>query len=310
MDVKIKSILIPTDFSVLSESALIVGLAIARRQNAEITLLHVVDRFSYLQPNEAFLSSIQLNEEIKLKIDEKFKNLIREIEETGLNVTSKILEGTPSSCICQFAHDGNFSMVVMGTHGTSGLREFFIGSEAFRVVKYASCPVLTVPGHWHKTDFKKVLFPIRMHPQALEKYSYARPIIEKNNSELILLGLSEKSKPDTIKDILMFTDQFKNQLHNDNVKFQTLLCPCDNFAEKVVNTADEIKADLIVLTANLDYDFKAYFIGPYVQQVINHSSRPVLCIKPSSNQVPNSGTLILSEKWPRSVNLYEILLKE
>lgn len=283
MDVKIKSILIPTDFSELSESALLVGLAIARRQNAEITLLHVLDRFSYLQPNEAFLASIQFNEEIKLKIDEKFRNLIGEIEETGLNVKSKILEGTPSSCICQFAHDGNFSMVVMGTYGTSGLREFSFGSEAFRVVKYASCPVLTVPGNWHKIDFEKVLFPIRLHTKALEKYTFARSIIEKNNSELILLALVDKNKPDNLKEILLLTDQFRSQLYNENVTFQTLLCPCENFPEKVVNTADELKADLIVLTANLDYDFKAYFIGPYVQQIVNHSSRPVLCIKPSTN---------------------------
>ncbi len=283
MDVKIKSILIPTDFSELSESALLVGLAIARRQNAEITLLHVLDRFSYLQPNEAFLASIQFNEEIKLKIDEKFRNLIGEIEETGLNVKSKILEGTPSSCICQFAHDGNFSMVVMGTYGTSGLSEFSFGSEAFRVVKYASCPVLTVPGNWHKIDFEKVLFPIRLHTKALEKYTFARSIIEKNNSELILLALVDKNKPDNLKEILLLTDQFRSQLYNENVTFQTLLCPCENFPEKVVNTADELKADLIVLTANLDYDFKAYFIGPYVQQIVNHSSRPVLCIKPSTN---------------------------
>lgn len=284
MKIQINSILIPTDFSDYSESALKVGIAIAKRQNAEIILLHVVDRFYYLQPTEVFLPDVRLIPDLKLTIEEKLKEQAENIQkDTGIKTTSIILVGSPSEFICQFAFEEKINLIVMGTHGTSGLRKFFIGSEAFRVVKNATCPVLTIPGNWKKTDFEKVLFPIRLHSESLDKYFYARPIIEKNNSKLVLLGLAEKEKPSEVKDIAILMDKLKLQLHCDNVEFQSILLPCENFSAKVIEMEIEHDIDLIVLTANLDYGFKPFFIGTFAQQIVNHSKRPVLCIKPIFN---------------------------
>jgi nucleotide-binding universal stress UspA family protein len=168
----------------------------------------------------------------------------------------------------------------MGTHGVSGLREFFIGSEVFRVVKNATCPVLTIPGNWGKTDFGKVLFPVRLNPGTLDTYFYARPIIEKNNSELYVLGLYEREKDIDNKEISISIDKLKDQLNNDNVIFRTGITQSKDLPAKILNLAKDYEADLIVLTANLDHNFKAFFVGPFVQQVVNHSRLPVLSIKP------------------------------
>jgi hypothetical protein len=191
----------------------------------------------------------------------------------------------------------------MGTHGTSGLREFFIGSEAFRVVKNAICPVLTVPGNWEKTDFEKVLLPIRLKPGAFEKYFFSRPIIEKNNSEIFLLGLTDKKKPAEIKDLAIFMDALKIQLRDDDVEFHSAFSPCINFSDKVIDVAKDFNADLIVLTANLDYDFKANFVGPFAQQVINHSRLPVLSVKPANNQIDAQIQKDLVQNWGKSINI-------
>ncbi len=281
MKAQINSILIPTDFSDLSKSALKVGIAIAGRQNAAITLLHVIDKFVYLSPPEVFLPDVQIPADIKLTIEDKIKELAERIQiESGIQITGKVLIGTPSDNICQLAFNENFSLIVMGAHGISGLREFYIGSEAFRVVKNAKCPVLTIPGNWKKTDFKKVLFPIRLLLGTFDKYFFSRPIIEKNNSELLILGLAEKEKPGEIKEISNLIDQIKHQLNNDNVVFQTELSPCENFPAKVIKMAEKHDVDLIIVTANLDQDYKAYYVGPFVQQIVNHSRHPVLSIKP------------------------------
>jgi nucleotide-binding universal stress UspA family protein len=139
MKTQINSILIPTDFSVLSESALKVGIAIAKRQNAEVTLLHVVDLLPNLLPTQVLLTDPL---EVLSRMEEKLKELSEKIQkDTGVKAIVKALKGTPSDSICKFAYEENMSLIVMGTHGVSGLREFFIGSEAYRVVKNATCPV-------------------------------------------------------------------------------------------------------------------------------------------------------------------------
>lgn len=307
MKTQIESILIPTDFSILSESALKMGVAIAKRQNAKIILLHIMDRFSFLQPTEVFLPEVQLVPDIKLTIEEKLKDLGEKIQlETGIKMYNKVLIGTPSDTICRLAFTENISLIIMGTHGSSGLREFFIGSEAYRVVKHATCPVLTVPGNWEKTDFEKILFPIRLVPDALDKYFFTRPIIEKNNSELILLGLTEKENPGKLPEIALLMDQIKYQLHIDNVVFQSLLSPCENFASKVIELSNENDTDLIILSSNLDYDFKAFFVGPFVQQIVNHSKRPVLSIKQSNITFEKIGTFSPDESRGKAYDKSDI----
>lgn len=307
METKISSILIPTDFSELSESALKVGIAIAKRQNAKIILLHVIDRMAYLQPAEIFVPEVQISPDHIAEIKKRIDNFAAQILiDTGVQVSGKVIDGQPSDEICSYAYKKKIDLIVMGTHGSSGLKEFFIGTEVFRVVKNASCPVLTIPGNWQKTVFNRVLFPIRLKTGAIEKYFYARPIIEKNNSELILLALGDKKSPSQIKELVSFVDRIKYQLHNDSVSFQTTYCASDDFPNTVINKAKDYEADLIVLTANLDFNFKAFFVGPYSQQIVNHSLTPVLSIKPINDEVQTESSAKLAEIWGSSINLSEL----
>ena len=282
MKTQIQSILIPTDFSELSESALKVGIAIAKRQYAKVTLLHIVDVLPVLLPTQVLLSDPQ---EVLSRMEEKLEEISERIrKESGVKAVVKALEGTPADRICKFALEENISLIVMGTHGVSGLREFFIGSEVYRVVKNATCPVLTIPGEWQKTDFGKVIFPVRIDPGTLDTYFYARPIIERNNSELFILGLYERQKDVDNKEISILINKLKVQLNNDNVLFKSGITQSKDLPAKILTIAKDYEADLIILTANLDSNFKAFFVGPFVQQVVNHSQFPVLSIKPEFNE--------------------------
>ncbi len=307
MSTPICSILIPTDFSILSENALKIGIAIARRQKSEITLLHVVDQFSYIQPAEVFFPEFKVTEDIISRLEVDFKELTKKItDDTDVKIGWKIKAGIPSFEICKLAYEDKIDMIVMGTHGTSGLREFFIGSVAFSVLKNAAVPVLTIPGDWGRTEFKRIVFPIRLLPGAVEKYNFARPIVEKNNAELLVLGLTDTDNPDNVKDVLELINKLKKQLVNDNIKSQTVVCPYLDFASETIKLARDFDADLIILSANLDYDFKALFIGPFAQQVINHSKLPVLSIKPSHVLVESESMEKRAGSWGRSINFNDI----
>ena len=145
-------------------------------------------------------------------------------------------------------------------------------------------PFLLYPEIGGKTDFEKVLFPIRIIPKAINKYFYARPIIEKNDSELFILGLSEMKSKGDIEVLASTIVRLKIQLRKDKVRFQTGYCPYKEFPDIVLKEAKDAGIDLLILTANFENDLKSFFIGPFVQKVIHHSRIPVLSIKPAYKQ--------------------------
>ena len=101
-------------------------------------------------------------------------------------------------------------------------------------------------------------------------------------------------------------DKLKYQLHTDGVSFQTSYCASEDFPNTVLNKAQSNDSDLIVLTANLEYDFKSYFVGPYSQQIVNHSRIPVLSIKPVPEKSQPLSMLKLSESWGDTINFSEL----
>lgn len=282
MKTKITKLVIATDFSTLSESAFKTGIAIAKRQNAEITVLHVMDSPEYPEPSKAFRLDYDVDSH-DIQTAGKYLDMLaaRIHKNTGLRVSSKVLEGFPAEKICAYAHQQKASLVVMGKHGLLGSQDFFPGSDAFKIIKNCNCPVLTVPADWKKTTFGKVLFPVQLKPGTFEKYFYARPIIEKNNSEIYILGLSERNKPGELRELATLVDKLKIQLHNDKVNFHSAFSPCTDFPEKVVQTAGDFSADLAIVAVNLDDDTKHL---PFAQEIINQMNIPVLSIKPFSNQ--------------------------
>lgn len=303
MKSKISKIIIVTDFSAFSENSFKTGIAIAKRQNAEVTILYVMDRLDYLEPSKTFLPNYGIEANHFKAIGKNVDMLAAKIHKnTGLKASSKVLEGSPAEKICAYTYQKSASLIVMGTHGISGSRELFMGSDAFRIIKNCSCPALTVPYGWNKTNFGKVLFPVQLKPGTFEKYFYARPIIEKNNSELFILGLAERNKPSEFKELAFLVDKLKLQLHSDSVKFQSAFTPCNDFPEKVVQVAGEFTADLTVVAVNPEENSTTTKVGLFAQQLLNRLKIPILSIKPFSHHFNPDLQLELAGTWLRTFN--------
>jgi len=74
-----------------------------------------------------------------------------------------------------------------------------------------------------------------------------------------------------------------------------------DFPKTIIDSAIEFEADLIVLSANIDYHFKSFFVGPFAQQVVNHSHLPVLSIRPSNNREEDISSIELALNWGNSI---------
>jgi nucleotide-binding universal stress UspA family protein len=145
----IDRILVPVDFSAHSEKALRYATTIAKRFSARVELLHVVeDPFvTGAWSAEAFVPNIPelLNDLIKAA-KERIHEFKKHLAEHGFVAETTVVTGQPASTIVEYAKAGNFDMIVIGTHGRTGLAHAFLGSVAERVVQKAHCAVLTVHG--------------------------------------------------------------------------------------------------------------------------------------------------------------------
>ncbi len=143
----ILKILVPTDFSSCAEEALHHAIRLARKFDANVTLLNVYSMPALIETQPISTVSAELMKGIEEASQVHLAKLKATVEKdlgSGARVQVASRLGVPYATIAEEAKVGNFDLIVIGTHGRTGLNHFFIGSVAERVVRLAPCPVLTV----------------------------------------------------------------------------------------------------------------------------------------------------------------------
>ena len=144
--IELKKILVPTDFSEDSEQAARYAAELAKRFQAEIHCIHVVDipadllgtsAYYMTGPSEQFMD--QIREESKKNLEAFAKKNLQ-----GASVVTAFLEGSPFVQIVRYAREQKVGLIVIATHGRTGLKHVLFGSVAEKVVRKAACPVLVV----------------------------------------------------------------------------------------------------------------------------------------------------------------------
>lgn len=139
------TILAPVDFSEHSEQALRHAVELAREFDADLQLLHVIEEITY--PDfyyPAPLTGEQMAAEIRERIAERLQTAMDRIEEAGIHATVHMVEDRPAPGIADFAEENGADLVVVGTHGLTGVKRALLGSVAEGVIRRSVPPVLTV----------------------------------------------------------------------------------------------------------------------------------------------------------------------
>jgi len=140
----IKHILHPTDFSDNSNQALKYACSLATQFSAELHLIHVSRNPALLAPPVNDYLPPDYYDRLMRQVSEQLATLPEEVLNFSGSVTRNICAGVAFVEIIRYARDNAIDMIVMGTHGYSGLKHLIIGSVAENVVRKAPCPVLTV----------------------------------------------------------------------------------------------------------------------------------------------------------------------
>jgi nucleotide-binding universal stress UspA family protein len=205
--IDMKKVLVPTDFSETSARAVNHAALIASTYGAKLTLLNVLalgeimQRFLPAEPGEMPDDLIPAQQQV-YKFVEEYTN--RKIEETAKSdfvckapeCNTVVLKGeTPSVTIAQYAKSNDFDLIVMGTHGRTGISEWFFGSTTERLLRIAPCPVLAVgpDAKQHPTEevFDRILFPFDLSDASHHALRYACAMAEKYSTKLDLLHVVE-----------------------------------------------------------------------------------------------------------------------
>jgi len=277
----INNVLAATDFSLLGNNAVMAAIDICKQHGAVLHLLHVAEKKYVVSVAEFGLGTAIASDD-----DQEARSLLynmyeRILKEHDIMIRLHMPKGIAQEEICVAAKELSADLVVMGTHGISGFKDFLIGSTAFSVIKNTAASVLTVPQDFTGC-FKKILFPVRPVKGVVDKFRFIQPLFKPGTQVHIAL-LHDDGAVNEVFD-------YKKELAEILLCLRSLAVPCyidlyptSDPAAEVLKLSQLIAADLIVINATLDRHWTQFFSGPYTQQVVNHAAIPVLSFQGCSD---------------------------
>ena len=148
----IKSVLVPTDFSDASETALTYGRGVAEAFGASLHLVHVMeDLLAHAWAAEVYVASApNLREEIEKESRQRLETMLPEAERERLHARVALLAGNPFIEVIRYAKAHDIDLIVMGTHGRGPIAHILLVIVAEKVARKSPCPVLTVRDAQHE----------------------------------------------------------------------------------------------------------------------------------------------------------------
>ncbi len=138
-----EKILCPVDFSPFSKAALEEAAALAKGMGSKLCLLHAYQNPAYVLPMSGYVGpTADMLGRMRQQIDEELSAMAKEVQALGIETETSCIEGVPFKVITEHAVEWGADLIVMGTHGRTGLTHALTGSVAERVVRLAECPVL------------------------------------------------------------------------------------------------------------------------------------------------------------------------
>ena len=259
-------ILVPFDNSASARVALRMTVNLAQKFSSKISMIYVENG-----KGEDQIPAIQ---EV---IDTVKKNTFKSIE-------LKIAKGKMHKEVAKAADSLGADLIAMGAHGMSGFEEFWIGSNAYRVVNSTEVPVLTMQEKFEKRSFGRIVVPIDDSRVTRQKVPAVSRMALAFNSEVMLFVTSRYSDADVQKKARQSGVFSRDLLLKNGVKKVEIVERFGgNTADASINFAREVEGDLIVMMS--ESSSGGLFMGSNAQRVINHSDIPVLTLHPKDTRV-------------------------
>ena len=272
-----KKILVPTDFSEQAEYALKVAAELARNHNGEIYLLHMLEL--PLHQIDAMSSFSDLPEAVffmKLA-HKKFEEVLKNDYLKDVTVHETINFHETFTGIKETCTKNNIDLIVMGSHGSSGFKEMFIGSNTEKVVRTSDIPVLVIKNEHAGFRIDDFVFASDFKNDNKETFKQATELAKAFDSKIHLLMVNTANHfTTTAKAKATILDFIKDVDFNN----YTINIYNDESVEKgILNFSHIIGADLIGVSTHGRHGIAHFFNGSISEDLVNHAKRPVITFK-------------------------------
>jgi nucleotide-binding universal stress UspA family protein len=272
-----KKILVPTDFSKQAENALRVAAQLAKKHNGEIYLLHMLEL--PLHQVDALSNHSELPEAVffmKLA-HKKFEQTMGQGYLKDIVVHETVDFNNTLTGISNTIQENDIDIIIMGSHGSSGFKEMFIGSNTEKVVRTAEVPVLVIKNHHDDFRIDNFVFASDFKNDNTETFKHAAKLAQSLDAKIHLLFVNTASNFTTTAAAKARILDFIKDTEFDNY---TISIYNDETVEKgILNFSHIIGADLIGISTHGRQGIAHFFNGSITEDLVNHSKRPVVTFK-------------------------------
>jgi nucleotide-binding universal stress UspA family protein len=275
-----KNFIVPIDFSKDSHKGLEMAILFSQKMFVNIQMVYVQKAGDDYRPGsfdeehkfaEANFIKIMKEYESKLKNNSKLRYIIKKGR-----IYKEIVSQVESY------KDG---VIAASTNGASGFEDFFIGSNAFKIISSTGKPVFTINKAMVPKDIKKILVPLRLHVDTRQKVPWAVDIAELFKAEIHLVTLSNTHNKKDLARLNAYHSQSADYIKKRNIKLVTKKLSGDNLSTLAIIYANAINADLVAIITDKPSGWNLMMKG-YVQDILNLCPAPVLSITAREKHIP------------------------
>ncbi|HLW35166.1 MAG TPA: universal stress protein [Chthoniobacterales bacterium] len=303
---RIRNILIATDFSPASLRAAEAALPLMKSFNAEFHFIHVVPPDHSLSMF-ADMPMILPDAEVRRRIHRRLQETATKFSVPLRPKNAHVLKGRPFEQVCQLARDLNIDLIVTATRGHTGLKHLTLGSTAERIVRYSPCPVVVVrpprrragDKKLNRMQFKRILVPVDFSDCSEHGLNYARALANRFGAELVLLNSvaleyyvsnDEYARYDFPQLARQAEAAARRRLQDlvektkwNGVHVRTRL-EIGHAGQQICDRAEDLGIDLIVTSSHGRTGFKHVLVGSTAEYVVRHAPCSVLVV-PSHERI-------------------------
>lgn len=270
-----KKILVPCDFSDSAIQAFKFAVEIANQSNGEINLLHVIE--IPVMHDSVMMPTMSLEEtylkEMKVRADKDFEKMKSKWAKDGPKVNTFVQYGAPTASISRFVEEKKIDLVVMGTKGASGLKEFFVGSNTEKVVRWSPVPVITIKKSVKASSIKNIVFPSTLHDDEEDLTMKVKAVQNFFKAKLHILYVNTpanfRTDVENHQKLNAFAKRFMLKDYTLNV--------FNDLSEElgVGNFVNEVRGDMIVMGTHGRKGLNHLMSGSIAEDVVNHFDCPI-----------------------------------
>ena len=295
----VQRILCPIDFSDTSRHAFAHAVTVGQWYGARITALHVVRPMIAVSPglwSTGPMSEIWPGQPNQQELEAQARTWLAAEPGTRLETDVIIDDGRPATSILEHAASLSAGLIVMGTHGRGGFERLLLGSVAEKVLRRATCPVMTVPPPavtTSKLPFARLLCAVDFSDSSISALQFAFSLAQESNAHLTLVHVFESPSDEEFAKRALATSEFYRQWETDTRQRLDALIPQDvrtwctpepilaygKAYQQILKLAATEQSDLIVMGVQGRIAFDLMLFGSTTNQVVRRASCPVLTLR-------------------------------